>query len=58
VLGFTPTLGQSGVATWMMLERCNKVLNIQQVQNKEFFVNLFKLITFEKLETIITTIIE
>jgi len=57
-LGFTPTLGQSGVATWMMLERCNKVLNIQQVQNKEFFVNLFKLITFEKLETIITTIIE
>jgi hypothetical protein len=41
-----------------MLERCNKVLNIQQVQNKEFFVNLFKLITFEKLETIITTIIE
>jgi hypothetical protein len=42
----------------MMLERCNKVLNIQQVQNKEIFLNLFKLITFEKLETIIATIIE
>jgi hypothetical protein len=42
----------------MMFEWCNKVLNIRQVQNKEFFLNLFKLITFEKFKAIIAIVIE
>jgi hypothetical protein len=41
-----------------MFEWHNKILNIQQAQDKEFVLNLIKLITIDKLEVVVTTIIE
>jgi hypothetical protein len=42
----------------MMFERHNKVSNIWQAQNKEFVLNLIELIAIEKLEVVVTTVIE
>jgi hypothetical protein len=41
----------------MMLEQNNKVVYIWRGQNNDFFLNLFELMAFENLTTIVTTII-
>jgi hypothetical protein len=43
---------------WMMLRWNNKVAYIRQVQHYEFVLNLFELMAFENLATIIIIVIE